>query len=81
MLSRVFASEIANAKENIAERKRIAMSTFSDRCRHTFATMLSAQVPAHILAKLMRNDIRVTQKYYLHEDNEVLLNEVNRALG
>lgn len=50
-------------------------------CRHTFATMLSAQVPAHILAKLMRNDIRVTQKYYLHEDNEVLLNEVNRALG
>lgn len=57
------------------------MSTFSDRCRHTFATMLSAQVPAHILAKLMRNDIRVTQKYYLHEDNEVLLNEVNKALG
>lgn len=50
-------------------------------CRHTFAMMLSAQVPAHILAKLMRNDIRVTQKYYLHEDNEVLLNEVNRALG
>ena len=50
-------------------------------CRHTFATMLSAQVPAHILAKLMRNDIRVTQKYYLHEDNEVLLNEVNKALG
>ena len=50
-------------------------------CRHTFATMLSAQVPAHILAKLMRNDIRVTQKYYLHEDNELLLNEVNRALS
>lgn len=50
-------------------------------CRHTFATMLSAQVPAHILAKLMRNDIRVTQKYYLHEDNNLLLNEVNRALG
>ena len=50
-------------------------------CRHTFATMLSTQVPAHILAKLMRNDIRVTQKYYLHEDNEILLNEVNRALS
>lgn len=50
-------------------------------CRHTFATMLSTQVPAHILAKLMRNDIRVTQKYYLHEDSETLLNEVNRALG
>lgn len=50
-------------------------------CRHTFATMLSTQVPAHVLARLMRNDIRVTQKYYLHEQNEVLLNEVNRALG
>ena len=50
-------------------------------CRHTFATMLSTQVPAHVLAKLMRNDIRVTQKYYLHESDEVLLNEVNRALG
>ena len=49
-------------------------------CRHTFATMLSTQVPAHVLAKLMRNDIRVTQKYYLHEQDEVLLNEVNRAL-
>ena len=50
-------------------------------CRHTFATMLSTQVPAHVLARLMRNDIRVTQKYYLHEQDEVLLNEVNRALG
>ena len=50
-------------------------------CRHTYATMLSTQVPAHVLARLMRNDIRVTQKYYLHEQNEVLLNEVNRALG
>ena len=49
-------------------------------CRHTFATMLSTQVPAHVLARLMRNDIRVTQKYYLHEQDEVLLNEVNRAL-
>ena len=50
-------------------------------CRHTFATMLSTQVPAHVLARLMRNDIRVTQKYYLHEDNDVLLCEVNKALG
>lgn len=50
-------------------------------CRHTFATLLSTQVPAHVLAKLMRNDIRVTQKYYLHEDNEMLLSEVNRVLG
>ena len=49
-------------------------------CRHTFATMLSTQVPAHVLARLMRNDIRVTQKYYLHEQDEVLLNEVNRAI-
>ena len=50
-------------------------------CRHTFATMLSTQVPAHVLARLMRNDIRVTQMYYLHEDQELLLQEVNRALG
>ena len=49
-------------------------------CRHTFATMLSTQVPAHVLARLMRNDIRVTAKYYLHSDDEVMLNEVNRAI-
>lgn len=50
-------------------------------CRHTFATMLATQVPAHVLARLMRNDIRVTAKYYLHNDDEVMLNEVNKALG
>lgn len=49
-------------------------------CRHTFATLLSTKIPAQVLAKLMRNDIRVTQKYYLHEDNNALLSEVNRAL-
>ena len=49
-------------------------------CRHTFATLLSTQVPAHVLARLMRNDIRVTAKYYLHADDEVMLREVNKAL-
>ena len=49
-------------------------------CRHTFATLLSTQVPAHVLARLMRNDIRVTAKYYLHADDGVMLREVNRAI-
>ena len=49
-------------------------------CRHTYATLLSTQVPAHVLARLMRNDIRVTTKYYLHNDDEALLHEVNAAL-
>ena len=49
-------------------------------CRHTFATLLAPQVPAHVLARLMRNDIRVTAKYYLHADDEVMLREVNKAL-
>lgn len=49
-------------------------------CRHTFATMLSTQVPAHVLARLMRNDIRVTAKYYLHADDELMLQEVNKAI-
>ena len=50
-------------------------------CRHTFATMLATEVPAHVLAKLMRNDIRVTTKYYVHTDAQMLLDEVNNALG
>lgn len=49
-------------------------------CRHTFATMLATEVPAHVLAKLMRNDIRVTTKYYVHTDAQTLLDEVNNAL-
>ena len=49
-------------------------------CRHTYATLLSTQVPAHVLARLMRNDIRVTTKYYLHNDDEALLHEVNAVL-
>ena len=49
-------------------------------CRHTFATLLATEVPAHVLAKLMRNDIRVTTKYYVHTDAQTLLDQVNNAL-
>lgn len=41
---------------------------------------LATEVPAHVLAKLMRNDIRVTTKYYVHTDAQMLLDEVNKAI-
>ena len=50
-------------------------------CRHTFATMLSTQVSAHVLARLMRNDIRVTAKYYLHNDDDSLLQFANEVFS
>lgn len=50
-------------------------------CRHTFATLMSSEVTAPVLARLMRNNIEVTDRYYLHHDSDTLLQEVNDALG
>lgn len=42
---------------------------------------MSSEVTAPVLARMMRNNIEVTDRYYLHHDSDTLLQEVNDALG
>lgn len=80
MLSRVFVSKFANAQEIIAERKRIAMSTFSDRLD---ALLHEYDMNRSQLSRRLNVDVSTVHRWFKRGSipNQATINRIANIFG